>query len=164
MIHKKYGIVFLFSTTYSLLVYQSNVPISEVTLSGLHLVNEISPEFSGDLGACVRINYKRLAPTTSQAIFTRIFSLGYPDLGDVPFIWIGANYPGSWLGIGTKSHNTYSSNWVIRELPNNYIIWSASTWHHICLSFSKLRTFVTFVKVPCFSTLDSIEAFEHVVI
>ena len=148
LLYQNYGIVFLFSTTYSLLVYQSNVPISEVTLSGLHLINEISPstEFSGDLGACVRINYKRLAPTTSQAISTRVFSLGYPDLGDVPFIWIGANYPGSWLGVGTK--NAYSSSWVIRELPNDYIIWSTSTWHHICLSFSKLRTFVTFVKVP----------------
>ena len=49
------------------------------------------------------------------------------------------------LGIYLKEKGY--DNWILRELPDNFIVWTTNKWHHVCLSYSKVNSRIIVVKV-----------------
>ena len=72
--------------------------------------------------------------------------------GDVVYGWfqrIYAKYPQTWLNFGNDENGPgYKSSWILRDLhKDTYLMWKTDTWHHICFSYSKPTSKVTYIKV-----------------
>ena len=126
----------------SLKICRSTVKITNRNVSGIHLQNAgINLVLHNELSACLRLSYKVLGPNKSA----KIFDFQMEDertKSNRPFLWFHAtNYPASWIGF-----HGYA-NWIVRERPDHYHIWTINVWHHVCLAFSKLNSKIIVVKV-----------------
>lgn len=127
----------------SLILYQSTIPIQIEEVSGLHFVpGHLLKVYDHSLSACVRINYKRFKSYTGATI------LHFGDLNLArPFVNLAAGYPWTFPDLGLYLKEKGYDNWILRELPENYIVWTTNKWHHVCLSYSKVNSSVIVVKV-----------------
>ena len=95
-----------------------------------------------NLSACVRINYKRFKSYTGATIL---------HFGDIalarPFVNLAAGYPWTFPDLGIYLKEKGYDNWILRELPDNFIVWTTNKWHHVCLSYSKVNSRIIVVKV-----------------
>ena len=124
-------ILILLDVSESILVYQSTITMTQKVLSGLHFENVEKLESKSSFSLCIRFNYQRLSLHNEARIF---------EILDLPFLWLTARYPYTWFGLG-------HFNWILREIPDNYIMWIPTKWHHLCLSFSDLESSIKVVKV-----------------
>lgn len=127
----------------SLILYQSTIPMQIEKVSGLHFLNDHSSKVDGhNLSACVRINYKRFKSYTGATIL---------HFGDItlarPFVNLAAGYPWTFPDLGIYLKEKGYDNWILRELPDNFIVWTTNKWHHVCLSYSKVNSRIIVVKV-----------------
>lgn len=137
--------LFLLLLKYSegLKMYQSTISIPMEKVSGLHFIaSNISKLHGHSLSACVRFNYQRFKSYTGATIL---------HVGDLsmkrPFINLPAGYPWTFPDLGEYLKDKGYDNWILRELPDNYVVWKTNTWHHICLSYSDLNSTIIVVKV-----------------
>ena len=127
----------------SLILYQSTIPMQIDKVSGLHFLNDYSSKVDDhNLSACVRINYKRFKSYTGATIL---------HFGDIalarPFVNLAAGYPWTFPDLGIYLKEKGYDNWILRELPDNFIVWTTNKWHHVCLSYSKVNSRIIVVKV-----------------
>ena len=135
-------VLLLLNYSDSLKIYQSTIQIPDQQVSGLHFINEqYQVYFSNSFTICERLHYMRMAKFNRQAII--LYIPNYQS--SRPFLSLSAEYLGNWFHLGLYPH-AYS-NWIIRELPDNYNIWSSNQWHHVCLAFNKLYSSIALVKV-----------------
>ena len=135
------------SNIIALKIYQSNISYQdENVVSGLYYKKEIEQNviFSQSLTTCVRFNFKRLRDSSRIIVIRNSNSQIYPD-----FLRMYARYPQTWINFGNHEHGIGSkASWILRDpATNSYLIWRTNKWHHICFSYSKSNSFVSFVKV-----------------
>ena len=127
----------------SLVIFESDRVQNQQNMSGIHFQNTIGTVVSNnDLSVCARVNYYKLNPVQQKAILFD-FQVTHETSDSLePFLWFFASYhPASWFGFHRFA------NWVLRELPDNYRIWTINIWHHVCLTFLKSKSKVVVVKV-----------------
>ena len=124
-------ILTLLDVSEGILVYQSTITMTQKVLSGLHFESVEKLESKSSFSLCIRFNYQRLSLHNEARIF---------EILDLPFLWLTARYPYTWFGL---SH----LNWIMREIPDNYIMWIPTKWHHLCMSFSDFESSIKVVKV-----------------
>ena len=55
-------------------------------------------------------------------------------------LWGHMDYKDSFFGFA-------NSNWVVKDLQsNNFLIWTANRWHHVCFSFNRQTNRLLLVK------------------
>ena len=118
----------------------------ENVISGLHYKSkqdEKRPVLSNSLTVCIRFNIKRLG---SWRNFASIFQIGNEKFS---FLWFGAQYPESWIALGNSNHEKESVMGRILYDPKrkSYPMWKLYVWHHICMSYSKKSSHISFVQV-----------------
>ena len=137
----------LFSLTESIKVFRSTIEIPQETVSGIHFRNTDKVRTQNNsFTSCIRLNYGRFSPHKEAMIFNFDFS-NHTFQTTRPFLWVPATYPATWLGLGVPEKENHYSNWILMELPDNYNVWITNAWHHFCLSFSKIRSSISVVKV-----------------
>ena len=118
----------------------------ENVISGLRYKSkqdEKRPVLSNSLTVCIRFNIKRLGSWRNLA---PIFQIGNEKFS---FFTLVAQYPESWIGLGNSNHGKESVFGRILYDPKRkgYPMWKLYTWHHICMSYSKKNSHISFVKV-----------------
>lgn len=130
----------LFTLANSIVVYKSN-PIKEGDKLGLQYAKSegqiVQPSMKS-FTTCVRFFYKTLG---HRLIY---FGSGYNDRY---FLWLSANYPHTWWGLGNyELGKEYYSNWILKHpQTNDFSIWKTNFWHHLCISFSASTSIISFV-------------------
>jgi hypothetical protein len=125
----------------ALVAYKSLEPINATEpLAGLKLQKdsiEESSNFSQGITICCRFNFKILSRS-------KVFWIKSGDLT----IASEAGYTESFLFF-------WNMNWIMKEFESQkFRIWNTNRWHHICLSFNKNTSHVTFVKVRIFKYIS----------
>ena len=137
----------LLSNVIALKIFKSNKNDNgEKIMSGLHYkskVDDTMPVLSNSLTICIRFNIKRYGtkmknPAQILEIENKIFTL----------LGLRATYPTSTL-FWTKSN---SKDKILRWLYDpkrrmSYPMWKLYTWHHVCYSYSKKNSHISFVRV-----------------
>ena len=118
----------------------------ENVISGLRYKSkqdEKQPVLSNSLTVCIRFNIKRLG---SWRNFALIFQIGNEKF---TFFSLVAQYPESWIVLGNSNHEEESSIGRILYDPKRkgYPMWKLYIWHHICMSYSKKNSHISFVQV-----------------
>ena len=121
----------------ALVAYKSLEPINATEpLAGLKLQKdsiEKSSNFSKGITICCRFNFKILS--RSKVFWIKSGS------SEGPTITSEAGYAESFLFF-------WNMNWIMKEAESQkFQIWNTNRWHHICLSFNKNTSHITFVKV-----------------
>ena len=120
----------------------------ENVISGLHYKSkqdEKMPVLSNSLTVCIRFNIKRYGihrkNTKAQILEIRNKRL--------VFLGIRANYPRSWLVLGNSNHGDEFNLWRMLYDPKrkSYPLWKLYIWHHVCFSYSKQSSYISFVRV-----------------
>ena len=127
-------------------VYRSTLEFLDEKLSGLYFLNnQNQANFSQSFGLCLRFNYKKLGKSSDYE---------KPRIIYIPntcckrnFMALTAEYPGTWFSLGNYGKPNAYSTWVLFEPPDNFDIWSANKWHHLCITFEKSTSSVKLVKV-----------------
>ena len=102
-------------------------------LAGLKLQKdsiEKSSNFTQGITICCRFNFKILSRS-------KVF-------------WIknGDHTVSSEAGYAESFLFFWNMNWIMKEAESQkFQIWNTNRWHHICLSFNKITSHLTFVKV-----------------
>ena len=79
---------------------------------------------------------------------SRILALENPESA-TPFLWLPAQYPSTWFGLGNfeKGAKSYS-NWILKNpVTNEFSIWRTNHWHHICIAYNQYESRISFIKV-----------------
>ena len=116
----------------------------ENIISGLHYKSkqdEKRPVLSNSLTVCIRFNIKRLG---SWRNFATIFQIGNEKFS---FFSLVAQYPESWIGLGNSNHETWFGRILYDPKRKGYPMWKLYIWHHICMSYSKKSSHISFVQV-----------------
>ena len=142
----KIYIIILITSSCALKIYHSTLPISRNSgLSGLKYKNEPKKDinFNDGLTACARFNYKKLGRKAW------LFDFGTNGGDDREFLWFRIAYPATWFGLGNKKGGKgYVSSWVLQDpKTENYNIWYANKWHHVCIAFDAKRSHIAVIKV-----------------
>ena len=121
----------------ALVAYKSLEPINATEpLAGLKLQKdsiEKSSNFSQGITICCRFNFKILS--RSNVFWIKSGLSGGPTIASE------AGYADSFLFF-------WNMNWIMKEAESQkFQIWNTNRWHHICLSFNKTTSHLTFVKV-----------------
>ena len=137
----------LFSNVIALKIFKSNKNDNgEKIMSGLHYkskVDDTMPVLSNSLTICIRFNIKRYGTKMKNpAQILEIENKKFTLLG------LRATYPTSTL-FWTKSN---SKDKILRWLYDpkrrmSYPMWKLYTWHHVCYSYSKKNSHISFVRV-----------------
>ena len=136
----------LLSNVISLKMFKSNDNDNwENVISGLHYKSkegEKWPTLSNSLTVCIRFNIKRLGVPGKPALFL----IGNKRL---PFFQLFAQYPQSWLVLGNTNNGNEFSSWRMLYDPKrkSYPMWRLYKWHHVCMSYSKKSSHISFVQV-----------------
>ena len=128
----------------------------ENVISGLRFKSkqdEKRPVLSNSLTVCIRFKIKRLGTWRNLA---SIFQIGNEKFF---FFWFLAQYPESWMGLGNSNHEKESVMGRILYDPKrkDYPMWKLYTWHHICMSYSKESSHISFVKVSKKKNMSSLD-------
>ena len=138
--------ILLVTAVQGIKVYRSTLDFLEEKLSGLHFLNSQNhSDFAQSFGLCLRFNFKRLGKS-SDITKPRIIYIPSP-YSKRNFLTLTAEYEGAWFHFGNYERPNAYSNWVLFEPPDNFKIWSANKWHHLCIAFEKSTSFVKLVKV-----------------
>ena len=119
----------------------------ENVISGLHYKRKQDgkmPVLSNSLTVCVRFNIKRYGIHGKNiAQILEIRNKRFLILG------IRAGYPRSWLTLGNSNHEDEFNFWRMLYDPKrkSYPLWKLFIWHHICFSYSKQSSYISFVQV-----------------
>ena len=143
----KLTFLMLFSNVIALKMFSSkDNDDEENVISGLRYKSkqdEKRPVLSNSLTVCIRFNIKRLGSWRNLASIIQI--------GNEKFylFWFVAQYPESWIGLGNSNHGKESVIGRILYDPKrkSYPMWKLYVWHHICMSYSKKSSHISFVKV-----------------
>ena len=118
----------------------------ENVISGLRYKgkqDEKMPVLSNSLTVCIRFNIKRygfwgnlgqiLTIRNKKSIFFEIL----------------ARYPKAWLILGNSNHGKEFTFWRMLYDPKrkSYPMWKLYVWHHVCFSYSKQNSHISFVQV-----------------
>ena len=139
----------LLSNVVSLKMFKSNDNDNgENVISGLHYKSkqdEKWPALSNSLTVCIRFNIKRLGVYGNPALFL----IGNTKL---PFFQLFAHYPQSWLVLGNINNGNEFSFWRMLYDPKrkSYPMWRLYKWNHVCMSYSKKSSHISFVQVRKF--------------
>ena len=119
----------------------------ENVISGLHYKRKQDgkmPVLSNSLTVCVRFNIKRYGIHGKNiAQILEIRNKRFLILG------IRAGYPRSWLTLGNSNHEDEFNFWRMLYDPKrkSYPLWKLFIWHHVCFSYSKQSSYISFVQV-----------------
>ena len=146
LLKMKLCIMIFITTSSALKIYRSSLPISNTSgLSGLKYKNEPNKniDFKDGFTACARFNYKKLGGKAW------LFDFGTNGGDDREFLWFRIAYPATWFGLGNKKGGKgYVSSWVLQDpKTENYNIWYANKWHHVCIAFDAKRSHIAVIKV-----------------
>ena len=136
-------ILLFISSCFSLKLYKSNLPfLNESENSGLHYTNEHEGfTFSNSITFCLRFKYQRLFKDP------KILLIQEPHANN-NFLMLNAQYPHTWFHFGNVYYESARSNWILKDpVKNNFNIWYANKWQHLCISYSKLTSYISVVKV-----------------
>ena len=116
-------------------------PVEQLSgLSGLKYKNSNQIETKANsLTICARFNFLRLG-LNSYLLYIR-------QPNDIHFLKLRITYPYTFLHLGNVGKYHASSSWILQDITNDYVIFRASTWHHICLAYDSKRSHIAFVKV-----------------
>ena len=116
-------------------------PVEQLSgLSGLKFENTNQIETNAkSLTICARFNFLRLG-TNSYLLYIR-------QPNDIHFLKLRITYPYTFFHLGNVGEYHASSSWILQDITNDYVIFRASTWHHICLAYDSKRSHIAFVKV-----------------
>ena len=141
----KICIMLLVTSSCALKIYHSTLPISSNSgVSGLKYKNEQNKDFDFDEGltVCARFNYKKLGGKAWLFDFDKQEGIGKS------FLWFRIMYPATWFGFGNYGGGKRYSSWALKDpRNNNYNIWYANRWHHVCIAFDKRRSHIAVIKV-----------------
>ena len=141
----KLTFLILFSNVIALKMFSSKDNDDEENIiSGLHYKSkqdEKRPVLSNSLTVCIRFNIKRLG---SWRNFATIFQIGNEKFS---FFSLVAQYPESWIGLGNSNHETWFGRILYDPKRKGYPMWKLYIWHHICMSYSKKSSHISFVQV-----------------
>ena len=149
-------VVFFIGTCLSLKIYRSNLSIGKSGLSGLKYIHSNQNVMStNSLTVCGRFNYKRLG--TKSVIFDLDNNLA------TSYLSLSMGYPYSFINFGNydENHIATTSNLLTNPKTDEFIIWYINKWHHICFSYSKSNSFVSFVKVRYNARPNQIELLKN---
>ncbi len=114
-------------------------------LSGLHLkANKTSVSLSNfdGLTICGRFDFKSLNQARSQ--FISIWSPSWSVLK------IEIGYQLSFFGFGNNDTHGSMPSYMLQDVEqddNDYMIWSANKWHHMCIAYEKTQSYIRCIKV-----------------
>ena len=138
----------LLSNTIALKMFKSNANDNgENVISGLKYKgkqDEKMPVLSNSLTVCIRFNIKRYGIHGKNiAQILEIRNKRFLILG------IRAGYPRSWLTLGNSNHADEFNFWRMLYDPKrkSYPLWKLFIWHHVCFSYSKQSSYISFVQV-----------------
>ena len=105
--------------------------------------DEKMPVLSNSLTVCIRFNIKRYGVRKNRG---QILTLGNRKF---IFLEILARYPKGWLVLGNSNHGNEFTFWRMLYDPKrkSYPMWKLYNWHHICFSYSKQTSHISFVQV-----------------
>ena len=138
---------FLLSNAIALKMFKSiDNDTGENIISGLRYKSkpdEIMPVLSNSLTVCIRFDIKRYGVWKNHG---QILTIGNKRL---TFLEILARYPKGWLVLGNFNHGNEFTFWRMLYDPKrkSYPIWKLYNWHHICFSYSKQTSHISFVQV-----------------
>ena len=101
--------------------------------------NETLKINGNSLTICGRFNFLRLG-TNSYLLY-----IWQPN--NIHFLKLRITYPYTFLHLGNVGEYHAYSSWILQDITNDYVIFRASTWHHICLAYDSKRSHIAFVKV-----------------
>ena len=135
----------LVTSSWALKIYHSTLSVSSNSgLSGLKYINaqNVDIDFNEGITICARFNYKKLGEKAW------LFDLDRKGKGK-PFLWFRIMYPNTWFGFGRYDKGRgYYSSWVLKDpKTQNYNIWFANRWHHVCIAFDAKRSHIAVIKV-----------------
>ena len=124
----------------------NNNDTGEKVISGLKYKgkqDEKMPVLSNSLTVCIRFNIKRYGVRKNRG---QILTLGNRKF---IFLEILARYPKGWLVLGNSNHGNEFTFWRMLYDPKrkSYPMWKLYNWHHICFSYSKQTSHISFVQV-----------------
>ena len=139
-----FAILFLTSLASNLIalkIFEShNVNFDKEMIHGLHhkKQSEIEITFSNSFAACIRLKVKRIARDRSVNLLTIEI-----------FFSLSAQYPETWFMFGNSNQGKgFKGSWILYDaMEKSYLIWQLNKWHHICFSYSKQTSYISFVKV-----------------
>ena len=132
------------NSAFSLQVFYSILPTNNTyQISGMKYQpeNQKNVSFTNNLSFCARFNYRIL-----NKLLFRTFS---QSRSENSFIYIKIGYPQTFFSIGDRinGNNSFDS-WALKDpKTNEFNIWFAYKWHHICLAYHSGSSHVAFVKV-----------------
>ena len=131
-------IIFMLSSCASLKIYQS-IYKGQPGESGLKCYKPNYLNFlTNSLSFCMRFNYKKLD--------TILFHFNSPD-SDIDTI-LHFKYPYSFFGWGFDSNPRSFKSWLLKDpKTNNFDIWCAYKWHHVCFAYDSNTNHIVLIKV-----------------
>ena len=138
-------ILIFISCALSLKVYHSTLSTNNnKQTSGLKylLAHHKNISFSNNLSFCARFNYKRL-----NVMLLRTYS---KNKIETPFIHLRITYPQAFFAIGDRLKKNSFGSWTLNDpKTNEFVIWYAYQWHHVCFAYKSVSSHIALVKV-CF--------------
>ena len=137
----------LLSNAIALKMFKSNDnDTGENVISGLQYKSkqdEKTPVLSNSLTVCIRFNIKRYGVWRNRAQILTIRNK------KSIFLEMLARYPKAWLVLGNSNHGNEFTFWRMLYDPKrkSYPMWKMNIWHHVCMSYSKKSSHISFMQV-----------------
>ena len=137
----------LMSNAIALKIFKSNRnDNNEKIISGLHYkskVDDTMPVLSNSLTICIRFNIKRYG--TKRKNRAQILVI---ENKKFTFLGLRATYPTSTLFWSKSNSKDKISRWLYDpKRRRSYPMWKLYIWHHVCYSYSKKNSHISFVRV-----------------
>ena len=136
-------ILIYISCALSLKVYHSTLSTNEnKPTSGLKYLqgHKKNISFTNNLSFCARFNYKRLNVMLFMAYSKNKF--------ETPFIHFRITYPQAFFAIGNRLEENSFGSWTLNDpKTNEFVIWYAYQWHHVCFAYKSVSSHIALVKV-----------------
>ena len=136
-------ILIFISCALSLKVYHSTLSTDDnKKTSGLKylLGHHKNISFTNNLSFCARFNYKRL-----NVMLFRTYS---KNKFETPFINLRITYPTAFFSIGDRLKENSFGSWILNDpKTNEFVIWYAYQWHHVCFAYKSVSSHIALVKV-----------------
>ena len=137
----------LLSNVIALKIFKSNKNDNgEKIISGLHYkskIDDIRPVLSNSLTICIRFNIKRYGTKIKNP--AQIFEI---ENKEFTFLGLRATYPTSTIFWSKRNSNDKILRFVYDPRRRiSYPMWKLYIWNHVCFSYSKKSSYVSFVRV-----------------
>ena len=137
----------LLSKVIALKIFKSNKnDNNENIISGLHYnskVDDTMPVLSHSLTICIRFKIKRYGTKIKNP--AQIFEI---ENKEFTFLGLRATYPTSTIFWSKPNSNDKILRFVYDPRRRiSYPMWKLYIWHHVCFSYSKKSSHISFVRV-----------------